>query len=71
MTNRRISRLVPATATPEGKGVTVYRTIAAQGFSHLDPFLLLDEFVFLMLDRPTGTDCFSRFHAEFLVLFSD
>jgi quercetin 2,3-dioxygenase len=45
MTNRIISKLVPATPTPEGKGVTVYRTIASPGFSHLDPFLLLDEFV--------------------------
>ena len=43
MTVRHIKTLFPAEAVPEGKGVTVHRTIGRQGMSKLDPFLLLDE----------------------------
>lgn len=43
MTIRRIEKLYPADAVPEGQGVTVHRTIGRPGMSKLDPFLLLDE----------------------------
>lgn len=43
MTMRGIKTLFPAGATPEGQGVTVYRSIGSRGLSKLDPFLLLDE----------------------------
>ncbi len=43
MTARSIKSLFAANATPEGHGVTVYRSIGSQGMNMLDPFLLLDE----------------------------
>lgn len=45
MKNRIISQILPAQAVPEGKGVTVHRTIGRPALSELDPFLLLDEMV--------------------------
>ncbi|WP_262693356.1 pirin family protein [Kordiimonas aquimaris] len=43
MKHRSIQTLFPAQAVPEGKGVTVHRSIGRKGMSKLDPFLLLDE----------------------------
>lgn len=54
MSNRKISKIVPAQAVPEGKGVTVHRTIGRPGLSELDPFLLLDEMVIGADDAGTG-----------------
>ncbi len=54
MSNRKISIIVPAQAVPEGKGVTVHRTIGRAGLSELDPFLLLDEMVIGADDAGTG-----------------
>lgn len=45
MTNRKIHHVLPAQAVPEGRGVTVHRTIGRPELSALDPFLLLDEMV--------------------------
>jgi redox-sensitive bicupin YhaK (pirin superfamily) len=44
MTLRRVDKLVPATATSDGAGVRLGRTIGGPGQPNLDPFLLLDEF---------------------------
>ncbi len=41
---RGVDRLVEAQATSDGAGVNLNRTIATGALSHLDPFLLLDEF---------------------------
>lgn len=43
MTKRSVKQLFAAEAMPEGKGVTVHRSIGRQGLMNLDPFLLLDE----------------------------
>jgi redox-sensitive bicupin YhaK (pirin superfamily) len=43
MTKRKIDTLFAAEAMPEGKGVTVHRSIGRRGLMNLDPFLLLDE----------------------------
>jgi len=40
---RLVETLFEALATPEGDGVTVYRSIGRRGMINLDPFLLLDE----------------------------
>lgn len=45
MNNRKIHQIIPAQAVPEGKGVTVHRTIGRPELNVLDPFLLLDEMV--------------------------
>ena len=45
MKARKINQILPAQAVPEGKGVTVHRTIGRPILSELDPFLLLDEMV--------------------------
>ncbi|NVJ98918.1 MAG: pirin family protein [Alphaproteobacteria bacterium] len=42
---RKIKTLFEAVAMPEGKGVTVHRSIGRRGMMNLDPFLLLDEMV--------------------------
>ncbi|ABK43296.1 Pirin domain protein [Magnetococcus marinus MC-1] len=39
---RRIERIVPATATADGDGVKIKRTIGSPSLRALDPFLLLD-----------------------------
>ena len=54
MSNRTISKIMPAQAVPEGKGVTVHRTIGRPGLSKLDPFLLLDEMIIGANDAGTG-----------------
>jgi len=54
MSNRTISKILPAQAVPEGKGVTVHRTIGRPGLSELDPFLLLDEMVIGANEAGTG-----------------
>ena len=54
MKNRSISQILPAQAVPEGKGVTVHRTIGRPTLSELDPFLLLDEMVIGSDDAGTG-----------------
>ncbi len=54
MSNRKISKIVRAQAVPEGKGVTVHRTIGRSGLSELDPFLLLDEMVIGADEAGTG-----------------
>ncbi len=41
---RGVTRLVEAQPTSDGAGVSLNRTIATDALSHLDPFLLLDEF---------------------------
>ena len=41
---RSVTRLVEAQPTSDGAGVSLNRTIATGALSHLDPFLLLDEF---------------------------
>lgn len=42
---RKVKTLFEALAMPEGRGVTVHRSIGRQGMSELDPFLLFDEMV--------------------------
>jgi len=44
MALRRVDKLVPGTATSDGAGVRLRRTIGGPGQPNLDPFLLLDEF---------------------------
>ena len=44
MALRRVDKLVAATATSDGAGVRLMRTIGGPGQPDLDPFLLLDEF---------------------------
>jgi len=41
---RKVERVIPSTATPEGAGVIVRRTIGGRKIDTFDPFLLLDEF---------------------------
>jgi redox-sensitive bicupin YhaK (pirin superfamily) len=48
MGDRTVTKLFAAAATPEGQGVTVYRTIGRRELDSLDPFLLLDE---MLIDR--------------------
>ncbi|MCP4294199.1 MAG: pirin family protein, partial [Proteobacteria bacterium] len=38
------SQIIPAVATAEGAGVTVYRTIGTSALNYYDPFMLLDQF---------------------------
>lgn len=45
MTGAEILCKLPARELSEGRGVRVYRTIGTPALSHVDPFLLLDEFV--------------------------
>ncbi len=44
MALRQVDKLVAATATSDGAGVRLMRTIGGPGQPNLDPFLLLDEF---------------------------
>jgi quercetin 2,3-dioxygenase len=44
MTERPIANLIVPTATSDGAGVTLRRSIATQQLDHLDPFLLFDQF---------------------------
>ena len=39
---RRVARLIDAISTIEGGGFPVRRPFPTQGFSHFDPFLLID-----------------------------
>ena len=51
---RKIKSLLEAIATPEGDGVTVYRSIGRRELSVLDPFLLLDEMMLPKEARGAG-----------------
>lgn len=44
MSDRTLSRILPAQQTSDGAGVTLYRSIGAVRGLYLDPFLMLDEF---------------------------
>ncbi len=44
MTNRSISRIIPAQATSDGAGVKLKRSLGQSNNARHDPFLLLDEF---------------------------
>ena len=54
MSIRTIKKIVAAQAVPEGKGVTVHRTIGRPDLRELDPFLLLDEMVIDANDAGIG-----------------
>ncbi|MBL4789184.1 MAG: pirin family protein [Kordiimonadaceae bacterium] len=51
MKQRRIKNLIAAQTLPEGRGMTVHRTIGTRSVADLDPFLLLDE-----MDMPQGSN---------------
>jgi len=44
MTERRLSRVIPALETSDGAGVRLRRSIGQSAQTRLDPFLMLDEF---------------------------
>ena len=44
MTERALTRLIPAQPTSDGAGVKLRRSLGQGGFARLDPFLMLDEF---------------------------
>ncbi|PCI64293.1 MAG: hypothetical protein COB37_01540 [Kordiimonadales bacterium] len=49
MKQRHIKNMIAAQTQPEGRGMTVHRTIGMRSVTELDPFLLLDE-----MDMPKG-----------------